>query len=228
MCADVGTEPAVPRRCSCQTHRSNVPADTSSEYYCRSLSIPLLDHLLSEMRSRFSSHQKTALLGLSIVPSILVNLQTDDYTTKVSKLANLYRDDLPSPDCNSSELDCWRIKWEQHLQEHGRCSLPSTPVVTVRHASSMYPNIRALVTILCTLPVTSCSAERSFQWTETHQDCISIVHDHTTTNRTDAVQSPTVKSREFICNVTSSVRELCQKVEKKGMKRQRQCESSEA
>ena len=114
------------------------------------------------MGSCFSSHQKTALLGLSIVPSILVNLPTDDYTTKVSKLADMYRDDLPSPDCISSELDCWRIKWEQHLQEDGRCSLPSTPVVTVRHTSSMYPNIRALVTILCTLPVTSCSAERSF------------------------------------------------------------------
>ena len=113
------------------------------------------------MRSRFSSHQKTALLGLPIVPSILVNLPTDDYTTKVSKLADMYRDDLPSPDCISSELDCWWIKWEQHLQEHGRCSFPSTPVVTVRHASSMYPNIRALVTILCTLPITSCSAERS-------------------------------------------------------------------
>ena len=111
MCADAGTEPAVPRRCSCQTHRSNVPADTSSEYYCRSLSIPLLDHLLSEMRSCFSSHQKIALLGLSIVPSILVNLPTDDYTTKVSKLADMYRNDLPSPDCISSELDCWRIKW---------------------------------------------------------------------------------------------------------------------
>ena len=74
----------------------------------------------------------------------------------------MYRDDLPSPDCISSELDCWWIKWEQHLQEHGRCILPSTPVVTVRHTSSVYLNIRALVTILCTLPVTSCSAERSF------------------------------------------------------------------
>ena len=28
--------------------------------------------------------------------------------------------------------------------------------------SSFYPNIKALVTVLCTLPVTSCTAERSF------------------------------------------------------------------
>ena len=30
------------------------------------------------------------------------------------------------------------------------------------HASTMFPNVRALLTIICTLPVTSCSAERSF------------------------------------------------------------------
>lgn len=58
MCGDVDTEPSVPRRCSCQAHRSNVPASTPSEYYCRSISIPLVDHLLSEMQSRFSSHQQ--------------------------------------------------------------------------------------------------------------------------------------------------------------------------
>ena len=39
---------------------------------------------------------------------------------------------------------------------------PALPLLTLRHVTSMYPNIRALVTILCTLPVTSCSAERSF------------------------------------------------------------------
>ena len=30
-------------RCGCQTHRSNIPANTPSEYYCCTVSIPLLD-----------------------------------------------------------------------------------------------------------------------------------------------------------------------------------------
>ena len=67
-CADVGTVPAIPWRCSHQMNRSNVPADSPSQYYCCSISKPLLDHLLSEMQSRFSSHNQTALLGLSILP----------------------------------------------------------------------------------------------------------------------------------------------------------------
>ena len=156
ICADMGVEPSIPRRCARQTHRSNIPADTPSEYYCRTLSIPLLDHLLCEMNTRFSSHQQTALLGLSVVPSIMVALPSDEYFGKVGKFANMYEEDLPSPGCITSELHCWQLKWKQHLQEHGQRSLPSTPIATLTHLTSMYPNL------LCTLPITSCSAERSF------------------------------------------------------------------
>ena len=128
LCTDVGTVPSLPRRSGRQVHRSNTPADTPSEYYCRCLSIPLLDHLLSEMHSRFATHQQTALLGLAIVPSVLVT---------------------------------WQIKWQKQLQDHGRNSLPRTPSATLFDTTSMYPNIKALIKILCTLPVTTCSAERS-------------------------------------------------------------------
>ena len=46
MCYNVGTVLSLPRRCGRQTHRSNTPANTPSEYYCHTMSIPLLDHLL--------------------------------------------------------------------------------------------------------------------------------------------------------------------------------------
>ena len=110
MCEDVATESSVPRRCSRQTHQSNVPASTPSEYYCRSLSIPLIDHLLSEMQSRFSSHQQTALLGLSIVPSVMVSLSSQECDSEVSELADMYRCDLASQGCVTSELHCWQMK----------------------------------------------------------------------------------------------------------------------
>ena len=162
MCIDVGTEPSLPRRCGRQIHRSNVPADTPSEYYCRMLSIPLIDHLLSEMKSRFNTHQNTALLGLCIVPSVMVTLPSEQCSTMVSQLVDMYQDDLPSPDCIHTELHCWQMKWQQHLKENGKSTLPSSPTFAIRHGSAIYPNIIALISILCTLPVTSCSAERYF------------------------------------------------------------------
>ena len=132
-------------------------------YYCHSISIPLFDHLLSEMQSCFSSHNQTALLGLSIVPSIIVNLSPHEFA-KVHEFAKMYQNDLPSPHCVSSKLDCWKIKWQHQLKEHEQSSLPSNPTTTLPHITSMYPNIKALVSILCTLPVTSCSADRSFSY----------------------------------------------------------------
>ena len=47
--------PSLPRVCERQCHSSNVPAQTPSEYYRRNLSIPVLDHLLSELETRFST-----------------------------------------------------------------------------------------------------------------------------------------------------------------------------
>ena len=94
MLANVGEEPSVPRRCGRQCHCSNVPADTPCEYYCCCISIPVLDHLLSEMESCFSSHQQTALLGLSVYhPSLYLSLQKS--TPKSMQLANMYNDIKP-------------------------------------------------------------------------------------------------------------------------------------
>ena len=54
------------------------------------------------------------------------------------------------------------MKWQEEKVSHGQSCLPHTPMAALRHATSLFPNIRVLLTILCTLPVTSCSAERSF------------------------------------------------------------------
>ena len=88
MCSDICTEPSISRRCGRQVHRSNIPAHTPSDYYCHCISIPLIDHLLSEMQSRFTKHLQTALLGLSIVPSVLVKLSDKEFSTTVWTFAD--------------------------------------------------------------------------------------------------------------------------------------------
>ena len=94
----------------------------------------------------------------------MVTLSPEECDSKVSELTDLYWDDLPSTGCVTSDQSytAGRLKWQQHVKEHGQSSFPSSPAVALRHVTSMYPNIRALISILCTLSVTSCSAERSF------------------------------------------------------------------
>ena len=162
LCACVNTEPSLPRLCGRQRHRPNVPAQSPSEYFRRTISIPVLDHLLLEMETRFDKHQQTAVQGLYLVPSLLVTKTLEEVSPKIQELGDLYKDDLPFYSSLSSEFHCWYMKWRDQEKEHGSASLPTTLYHTLPQCSSLFPNITVLLQILCTLPVTSCESERSF------------------------------------------------------------------
>ena len=114
------------------------------------------------MEARFSKHQQTALNGLYLIPSILTTKSLAEITSKVAEFKDMYGEDLPHSSSLQSEVHSWYLKWREQKEEHGIQSLPITLAFTLPHASSLYPNIRVLLLILCTLPVTSCSSERSF------------------------------------------------------------------
>ena len=59
-------ELSIPR-CGRQTFRSNVEADTQV-YWRRTVFLQFLDHLLSELSSRFTEHNKRAIEGLQLLP----------------------------------------------------------------------------------------------------------------------------------------------------------------
>ena len=162
MCRSVDVVPSIPRRCGRQLHRNNVPADDPRTYYRRCISVPLVDHLLAELETRFSPHHRVALLGLCLIPSALVTLPDPDVKNHLAKLVDLYEDDLASPESVSHQMVSWEIKWQQQMEQHGKACLPTSPSQALPHATSLYPDIRVLLLVLCTLPVTSCSSERSF------------------------------------------------------------------
>lgn len=60
---------ATPRRCGRQTACENHPGDTAEVFYHRSLAVPFLDHLNSELDSTFTSHAVLAMKCPSIIPS---------------------------------------------------------------------------------------------------------------------------------------------------------------
>ena len=162
MCMGVGTTPSVPRICGRQRHRASIPAANPSEYYKRTITIPILDHLLTELERWFSTLQKTALQGLYLVPSVLVTEDLEKVTTVVTEVGEQYTVDLPNASSLGSEVHNWHTKWKMEEKNNGKSSLPTTLSSTLPQISAFYPNIKALVTVLCTPPVTSCTAERSF------------------------------------------------------------------
>ncbi len=125
MCSEVGTVPAMPRICSRQRHRASTPAINPSEYYKRTITIPIVDHLL-ELDRRFTSHQKTALQGQYLVPSVLVTEDLSTVERASIKVGDLYAVDLPDVSSLSAEIHTWYIKWKSEEKEHGLSALPST------------------------------------------------------------------------------------------------------
>ena len=109
----VGCEPQMPRISIRQTNRENFPATTIHEYYQRSLIIPFIDHLLEEMKSRFSESQKLAFNGLYLIPEIIES--TKDWKAKIKSYSNILQDDLPCIDMISTELDLWEVKWRNTI-----------------------------------------------------------------------------------------------------------------
>ena len=57
MCNEVEPRPSMPRICGHQCHRASIPASNPSEYFRRTITFPILDHLLSELDKRFIYYQ---------------------------------------------------------------------------------------------------------------------------------------------------------------------------
>ena len=96
----------------------NLPADDPSTYYRCCIFVPMVDHLLSELHTgctTFSSHHRSAMLGLSLVPYALVTLPADDVKSNLTKLVYFYTEDLHSCDSVNSELHSWTVKWELQM-----------------------------------------------------------------------------------------------------------------
>ena len=157
LAEDVGVTPSIPRNAGRMQHRSNAPASTAEEYYKRNLTIPLVDHLVTELNSRFSEQAKIATEALKLIPSVMAfSGQVDSNCTK--ELIDFYKDDLPSPETVITEVHIWRMKWEKIAGP----DRPDTASKALEQADSLlFPNIHCLLRILCTLPVTSCECERS-------------------------------------------------------------------
>jgi len=148
-------EPSMPRVVGRQQHRSNVEAGTPKDYYKRALTIPLLDHLISEIDTYFDPNNDALMSSLlCLLPAWLVSREGNP----VQAALQYYSDDLPSPQVFHVELFRWRHKWLNADQD-----LPSSAVQALEECNhEFFPNLHKLLRILCTLPITSAECERLF------------------------------------------------------------------
>ena len=79
---------------------------------------------------------------------------------QLTSAVEYYSDDLPHPLMFSIEYKVWVRKWKAYSD---RSTIPNKLVDIFKDCSRLqFPNIRTLLQIALTLPVTSCECERSF------------------------------------------------------------------
>ena len=122
------SEPQLPRHCGIQTGRSNVPGDTPEVYYRRTISVPFLDELVSHLKTRFSNLQEKAIMGMTLVPSVMVDTTISPST--VADLMEQYGEDLPNPSVLETEIHLWKCKWNSSSHQ-----LSDTPAAALNVAS---------------------------------------------------------------------------------------------
>lgn len=148
----INVEPSMPRIAQRQVHRNNVKCPTPLIFYKINLAIPLLDSIVSNLKSQFTGLEKKASSLMSILPPF-----NDKEKSVIEELKEFYHDELPAPELLHQEMKRWRAYFEPKQSE-----LPSTPAAALKMIEdSFFPNISVLLRIAATLPVTSCECERS-------------------------------------------------------------------
>ena len=149
----VSTTPEMPRVTGRLQHRSNPSSFSVEDYFKKTVAIPLLDRIITSMKDRFSAAAIVASSLLGVIPSVCCSREVN-----MERAIEKYKDDLPSPELTSTELRRWKARYSGMPVE----LRPSTPAAAIKDCDSdLYPNVRVLLQIACTLPVTSCECERS-------------------------------------------------------------------
>lgn len=150
MASEMCCEIKKPRITSSQKHRPNQTTETVEDYYRIAIFLPFLDFVLSEMKNRFPDGLLNQIGQLQKL--VLLPIQ-DGYEEDVLAGAVFYKNDLPNYDALEGELMIWK---------HLRKSCSDQSHASTYQSSVDLPNIRTLLQILYTLPITSSTAERSF------------------------------------------------------------------
>ncbi|XP_074658619.1 52 kDa repressor of the inhibitor of the protein kinase-like [Tubulanus polymorphus] len=147
-----------PRTCGRQTQRSNIPAESVEQYFKRAIAIPILDHLYSEINDRFFSGQETILSAFSVLPATV--LANKEWAKPFKEFCMEYIDDLPSPSSLNVKPHLWESYWKKTAESKKEVPKHLTKLLPIVDAD-LFPNIRAALVLLGTMPVTSCECERS-------------------------------------------------------------------
>ncbi|CAN7938662.1 unnamed protein product [Ixodes hexagonus] len=135
-------------------------------FYRQRVFLPILGSIIEDLSSRFPE-ETLSVYDLNVcVPHTLVTDVIEPNDPRVERLTDRYHRILdpnnrtPMAKTLGYELIMWKAKW---LRQNGDIPAPSTATESLDACDGdLYPNVRTLLQILASLPVSVASAERTF------------------------------------------------------------------
>ncbi|KAG7279053.1 hypothetical protein CRUP_031689 [Coryphaenoides rupestris] len=148
LAAEMDIPVAVPRLFLRKQRSADMGETQVEAYYKEYVTIPVIRGVIQEVEEMFSETNLKALKCLSLVPAVMGQMK---FNTSEENSADVYRQDLPSPDTLPAELHCWRIKWKHRGKE---VRLPTTIHETLQLPDvKFFPNVNSFLRVLSALPV---------------------------------------------------------------------------
>lgn len=134
-----------------QKHRSNVVTNSPEEYYRITITIPFFDDFIDQLQRRFNNHKNI----ISSLHKLLRNeFEIDSINFEIySEFLDL--EVLPT------EIKLWKRRWSTKLEK----DRPNSAIEAYIECNSEYfPNIKFLLKLLATLPVSTSTPEHIFNY----------------------------------------------------------------
>ncbi|XP_071374857.1 uncharacterized protein [Centroberyx affinis] len=140
------------------------------DLYRETLSRPILQYLVAEVKRVFSTEMVRILRWLSLVPSYMAD---HNFSIRRDKVADANLNNLARPDTFYEELGCWEVKW-RHASK--RRILPTTVFATLKIPDiGFYPNVQSLLRVLGTVPCVNAEADVYGQYNMVLERCHSYL-----------------------------------------------------
>jgi hypothetical protein len=152
---ELGCDVSISRCIKKQNNRNNIPSTYLQEYYKRSVFIPFLDHMTTHLSKCFLNHKEI----ISSLETLLPNHISNTSKGPSRECLDLYSSVLPDSGALKEEFLLWKTKCLK-IDKNER---PSNALQLLSECDGIfYPNIRKMLEILVTLPISTATAERTF------------------------------------------------------------------
>ena len=137
-------------------------------FYRLTITIPILDHLNSQLEERFDGSSVSSKLlteFIKLLPSEIFKNKSQVERRDIASIIGCYTDDLPSEYAIDVELQAWVMKWRDNAESPKHNTAPKA---LAKADKIIFPNLHTLLHVAVTSPVTSVVCERSISFLNHH------------------------------------------------------------